>query len=48
MRLGVGESSREPLMKGYFLKQKYFIIIDHVKIEKVGSREGDLNLAKAK
>lgn len=33
MRLGVGESSREPLMKGYFLKQKYFIIIDHVKIE---------------
>jgi hypothetical protein len=28
---GVGESSKEPLMKGYFFKQKYFIIIDNVK-----------------
>ena len=39
---------KEPLMKIYFLKEEYFMIFDHVKIEKVGSCEGDLNLAKAK
>jgi hypothetical protein len=45
---GMGESNKEALMKGYSLNKNYFIIIDHMKIEKVGSCEGDLNLAKAR
>lgn len=38
-----GENSKEPIKKCYFLKQKYFIIIDYLKINKVGSGDGDLN-----